>query len=133
MTTQLADIPTAPSGSPDGPQRCGAIRTDGKPCTSQVVREGKCIGHLSTSPQARSKGGKNSARAVRAEKRLPGPLRVVGQILRETLQEVRDGSLTPAQGNAMASIASAIIRVHESTDMEERMAQMEARVEGGQP
>jgi len=133
VTTHLATRTDTPSGSPDGPQRCTEIRRDGRPCSAQVVRGGHCIGHLPNSNLARAKGGQNSARAVRAEKRLPGPLRVVGQILRETLQEVRDGELTPAQGNAMASIASAIIRVHESTDMEERMAQMEARVEGGQP
>jgi len=131
MTTQLAPKTTAPSGPPDGLERCTAIKRNGSDCTAQAIQGGKCIGHLPTANQARRKGGQNSARAVRAEKRLPGPLRVVGQILREALQDVRDGQLTAGQGSAMASIATALIRVHQADSLEERLQTLEERAEGG--
>jgi len=96
------------------------------------AKTGLCIGHRPGSMEARAMGGRNSAKAVRAERRLPPPLKKVGILLHTALEEVYIGTLAADKAKAMAQLASVLIRVHEADGFEERMAALEERMEGGQ-
>ena len=52
--------------------------------------------------------------------------------LEEALEEVHAGVLPPARAQAMAAVAGAMIRVLTAGEMEERLRNMEERIEGGQ-
>ena len=87
-----------------------------------------CIGDAPGAQEARRKGGAATSRAARAAKLIPSRLRPVAVILEAALTEVHDGTLSPNQGTAIASLAGALIRVVQAGEMEERLRSLEARV-----
>ena len=113
-------------------QRCAAIRKDGLPCQGYATRNGLCVGHQPDSNEARRKGGKNSAKKVRADKLLPLRLRPILEALEKAMAEVHEGKLDHRQGAAMASIANAITKVYESGVLEERLSILENKIGGKQ-
>jgi hypothetical protein len=114
---------------------CRASRRDGRRCAATVVLpSGYCPMH---DPErgaevaaSRARGGRNKAGAVRAARLVPATLRPVLATLLAALDEVRgaegEPAITPAQANAMASLAGAIVRVYQVGVLEERVAALEA-------
>jgi hypothetical protein len=108
-------------------QHCPATRKDGSPCQGWAGASGYCIGHTPTAHDARAKGGTQRSKAARSLKMLPERLRPVADLLGTALQEVYDGKLEPRQASAMASLASAIVRVVTSGEVEDRLRALEGR------
>ncbi|HZA24936.1 MAG TPA: hypothetical protein VFA32_20460, partial [Dehalococcoidia bacterium] len=75
--------------------------------------------------QARRKGGQNKARATRARKALPSRLQSIAELLERALQEVYSGDLEPRQATALASLSGALVRLYETSALEQRMASIE--------
>jgi hypothetical protein len=56
---------------------------------------------------------------------VPATLRPVVTKLLDALDGVEDGSLSPRQGAAMAALASALVRIYETSVLTERVAELE--------
>src|ERR671918_732984 len=117
----------ADSSSP----RCQGIKKDGTACQA-LASNGKgrfCLGHdpdlAEQRAQARRKGGQNKARATRARKALPSRLQSIAELLERALQEVYSGDLEPRQATALASLSGALVRLYETSALEQRMASIE--------
>ena len=88
--------------------RCTGIRKDGQPCQGHALEQfgGLCIAHGPSPEQAhewRSRGGKNSAAAVRFAKNIPEPVKELLELLKECRQMVLDGTLSAAACNAISN------------------------------
>lgn len=110
--------------------QCAGVRKDGSPCKGQPLPTSRyCWAHDPANQErvlaARSAGGKARASARRAEKLLPGVLRPVLDKLLKALDEVHDGDLAARQGEVLASLAGAIVRVYEVGALEERLSAVE--------
>jgi hypothetical protein len=55
-------------------------------------------------------------------------MRPIIDLLNKAAQEVYDGRLDPRQATALASLASALVRVYTVGELEDRMRQVEAKV-----
>jgi hypothetical protein len=117
--------------SKDGlpPKQCQATRKDGSPCRAPAVADGLCFAHRGgeAAAAARSRGGRGRANAARAMRRMAGGLRPIADALALALDEVHSGDLDPRRAVAMASLASALVRVTTAGELEERLAALEKR------
>ena len=109
---------------------CNATRRDGERCKSPAVRSsGYCWAHdpagADTRQEARREGGRAKSRARRLDRLVPATLRPVVALLLGALEEVHDGALAPNRATAMASLASAAIRVYEAAELEQRVEALE--------
>jgi len=115
---------------------CGATRTDGQPCTAGARASGFCFAHdpalREKRDAARQAGGHNKAAPRRLEKLTPTSLRPVLATLFETLEGIRDGTLEPRQATAMATVSTAICRIFEVSELEQRLKALEGRGDGQQ-
>lgn len=75
---------------------------------------------------ARQAGGKAKATSARLSRLMPATLRPVLQTLLAALDETHGGDLEPPAANAMAALASAIVRVYGAGQLEERLEALEA-------
>lgn len=113
---------------------CTALRKDGSPCRGTALAgRGVCFVHAEELQgalrESRRAGGRGKSRAVRMGKLLPASLKPVLAELFTALHEVHTGDLSPGQGTAMGALASAIVRVYEAGQLEERLAALEAATE----
>jgi hypothetical protein len=110
---------------------CGATRKDGSPCRARPLDGGYCLAHspahVTQLIDARRKGGQNRSRANRLKRLAPPALLCVYERLEQALIEVHEGQLDPRQAAAMASLASAIVRVPTAGELEQRVRDLEAR------
>ena len=113
--------------------RCRGVRRDGSPCQAPphaLNGAGWCWAHSPENAEARraarAKGGQNRAIAKRVDKLVPATLRPVVGTLLAALDEVHDGTLTPAQASAMAAVAAAVVRVYGLAELEQRVEALEA-------
>ena len=88
--------------------QCCGIKKDGTPCQGHALEQfgGLCIAHGPSPEQAhewRSRGGKNSAAAVRFAKNIPEPVKELLELLKECRQMVLDGTLSAAACNAISN------------------------------
>ena len=88
--------------------QCCGIKKDGTPCQGHALEQfgGLCIAHGPTPEQAhewRSRGGKNSAAAVRFAKNIAEPVQELLELLKECRQKVLDGTLSAANSNAISN------------------------------
>ena len=113
---------------------CKATRRDGSPCRAPAVGEdGYCFMH-SPRRQAelagvRAAGGKAKSQTRRLDRLVPATLKPVLAALLGALDEVHDGQLAPAQAQAMASLASAAVKVYQVGALEERLAILEEELQ----
>ncbi len=110
-------------------RRCKGANTAGAPCDAKPVRpSGWCYWHdpaLEAERTAgRRQGGRQRANTARARKAMKGAGAVV-PVLWQALNDLAAGTLEPARGQAMASVARALVAVHEATELEERIAALE--------
>ncbi len=88
--------------------QCCGIKKDGTPCQGTALEQfgGLCIAHGPSPEQAhewRSRGGKNSAAAVRFAKNIAEPVQELLELLKECRQMVLDGTLSAADSNAISN------------------------------
>jgi len=112
-------------------KRCKATRKDGKPCTAFAVIGDYCVGHWPNSLEARRKGGFHSSKKYRLEAMLPLRLRPVLELLEKSINEVHEGTLKPSDATAIASLATATVRVLEVAILEQRLIELEERFGSG--
>jgi hypothetical protein len=121
--------------TPTGQPRCKGVKADGLRCRAFQGRSGYCFFHDPNITPAqknaqRAKGGHHNSRVSRAERMLPDRLKPVFTRLESAMQEVVDGTLSPTRAQALASLASASVRVLEAGEIEEKVRKMEAAAEG---
>lgn len=114
-------------------KRCKSLNRNGEPCQGYAMADGYCFSH---SPEleekrleARTKGGRNSAKSVRLRGLVPPRLVSVYDKLEAALSEVHSGELASKQATAMAAIARAMVAVITSGELEERMRKLEHSME----
>jgi hypothetical protein len=116
--------------------RCEATKTDGKRCAANALPgRARCLFHDAASAKktaaGRSKGGKT---AMRPTATLPpgtpdaplGSVSDVAKFLGQTMNEVRCGKLAVGVGNCLAVLAGTLIKALETSDLEKRLAALEA-------
>ena len=109
---------------------CKGIRKDGSPCQGNGLDQydGYCIAHGPTPEQAhqwRSEGGKNSATAVRLDKRIPERLKYLHDILETGLKQVLDGTLSPSRYAAICRGVKMILELYRQADQEMELIRAE--------
>jgi hypothetical protein len=79
---------------------------------------------------ARQAGGRAKATSARMSRLMPASLRPVLNTLLDALGEVHSDVLEPQRANAMAALASAIVRVYGAGQLEERLVALEQAAAG---
>ncbi len=116
-------------------RRCKGANTAGAPCDAKPVRpSGWCYWHdpaLEAERAAgRRQGGRQRANTARAKKAMKGAGEVT-PVLWQALNDLAAGTLEPARATAMASVARALLAVHETTALEDRISALEALANPG--
>ena len=101
---------------------CKGIRKDGSPCQGNGLDQydGYCIAHAPSdvTREWRSRGGKNSATAVRLDKRIPEDLKKAVDLVQDSMIQVREGKMSPAACNAICRGAQTLIGLRRRSDEE---------------
>ena len=101
---------------------CKSVRKDGGPCQGHGLKQfdGYCIAHgpADKTRAWRSRGGKNSAAAVRLDKRIPERLKDMMDMLEDGMKRVLDGTLSPAAYTAICRGAKVRIDLYRLADEE---------------
>lgn len=118
------------SKTPADTLHCRATRSNGQPCRGKPLTDGLCFAHSQASQEWRKMGGHSRSNTARAQKALPLRLRPIADTLCDALAEVHAGKLTPAQGTAIAALASALVRCVTAGEFEQRIRHLE-QVAGG--
>ena len=113
-------------------QRCAAVREDGRSCGVRVLVDGRhCFAHApeheAARREARQRGGRNRATAIRLRTLTPPRLIDVYGRLEGALAETHTGTLDPRTATAMASLARALVAVLTAGELEERVRKLEGR------
>ncbi len=116
--------------------RCRGTRRDGQPCPSPILdADGYCFAHRpgadAARRQARQAGGRHRAALARLRRLCPPRLGAVYDRLDAALEAVEAGRLHPAQAQAMASLARALVAVLQAGELEARVRELEARFRQG--
>ncbi|MDE0336730.1 MAG: hypothetical protein OXI80_03590 [Caldilineaceae bacterium] len=95
---------------------CKGTRKDGSPCQGVALEKygGYCLAHGAPPEQAhewRSTGGKNSATAVRRDKRMPEHLKEPIDHIMDYMQRLAEKDPTPAGLNALSRAAKTLIEL----------------------
>ena len=110
-------------------KRCKALRKDGKPCQGlgQEQFDGYCIAHAPANKawEWRSKGGKASSTAARADKRVPEHLRSAIEKVNEGMEDLNEGKIEPASLSAMSRAARVLVDLHRLADNEMELIRAE--------
>lgn len=114
------------------PKHCAGTRKDGQPCTGPALgASAYCFAHDPSKAEARQAarlaGGRNRGAVVRLRRLVPPRLVPIFNTLEQALEEVHDGTLTPSQAVAMASVARAMVAVLHGGELEERVRELERR------
>jgi|GEM_PF-1042721 len=115
--------------------QCIALTRGGQPCSAGPVRpSGYCYWHdpalLEQRLTDRQRGGAARSNVARARKQIADAVLTPGDIqglLGATLRGVIAGRTEPGIGNAAANLARALVAVREATDVETRLAALEAQ------
>jgi hypothetical protein len=120
---------------------CGRMRLDGQRCglPARDGGDGGCWAHDSTLAEARragnAKGGRSSATAARAQRKMPTELQHVADVLVRAIAAVESGALGPGQGSAISSLCKSLVMTYEAaetTSVEKRLREMEQELRRGQ-
>ena len=120
---------------------CKALRKDGQPCQGlgQAKLDGYCIAHAPADKvwAWRSRGGKASSTAARADKRMPDRLRGTIEKLTKGMDDLIAGEIDPAALSALSRAARVLVSLYRLSDEEmdlirnEEDAAAVAQVSGG--
>ena len=116
------------------PTTCKATTTAGSPCSAQPVRpSGWCYWHdpaiATERAEARRRGGEHRSNRRRAAKAVPPAMSTDDLLatLSEAIRRVEAGELEPGVVNAMANLARAMNAIRESSEIEQRIRDLEQR------
>ena len=116
------------------PDRCQAVARNGKPCSATPAPGlARCAWHAPEWAARRrewsARGGRGKSNAARAKRSLPDAMTPteLQSLLGVVLKGVVAGRVEPGGGNAAANLGRAIISVREATEVEERLAALEAQ------
>lgn len=111
---------------------CSATTKNGLPCTARARPGSNWCNWHDTAPDAVTQrrewqmaGGKAKSNANRLRKRVPESLGGVETVLHRALAGLEDGTLEPSRAGAMASVARALIALHEPSELERRLTDLE--------
>jgi len=110
---------------------CSAKRKDGGDCHGWPDSTGLCPAHRPGAHEMHVYAGKCRSKQHQLETRLNPRLRPVLDLLANAIKETHTGTLLPARAQAMASLASALIKVTEFAELEARLSILEKRLNGG--
>ena len=101
---------------------CKSLKKDGTPCRGNGLDQldGYCIAHAPADKawQWRSRGGKASSAAARADKRIPDRLRDAIDKVSTGMDQVLEGKLEPAALSAISRAAKVLIELYRLADHE---------------
>ena len=101
---------------------CKSLKKDGTPCRGNGLDQldGYCIAHAPADKawQWRSRGGKASSAAARADKRIPERLRHTIDKVSTGMDQVLEGKLEPAALSAISRAAKVLIELYRLADHE---------------
>lgn len=113
--------------------QCKATTAKGERCKGRPLVDGFCFAH---SPrlqgrlsESRRAGGRNRSHTVRAMRHMPPDLKAAAGAIYAAITEVHDGNLETKRATAMAALASALVRVYQAGELEQRLAALEAAAE----
>ncbi len=114
--------------------RCAATRADGTPCRAHALPGRSCCwahdqDQQERAAEARRRGGQNRGNLARIRKATPDALKEAQDRLIEALRAVQTGDMDPRIGTAMATISSALVKVHEAGELAVRVEELEGRLE----
>lgn len=101
---------------------CKGLRKDGKPCQGlgQPQFDGYCIAHAPAhkTHEWRSRGGKASSAAARADKRIPDRLRRPIDLVTQGMEDLVEGKIEPAALSALCRAAKTLADLYRLADAE---------------
>ena len=101
---------------------CKSLKKDGTPCRGNGLEQldGYCIAHAPADKawEWRSRGGKASSAAARADKRIPDRLSHAIEKLSTGMDQVLEGKLEPAALSAISRAAKVLIELYRLADHE---------------
>ena len=101
---------------------CKSLKKDGTPCRGNGLEQldGYCIAHAPADKawEWRSRGGKASSAAARADKRIPDRLRDAIDKVSTGMDQVLEGKLEPAALSAISRAAKVLIELYRLADHE---------------
>ena len=101
---------------------CKSLKKDGTPCRGNGLDQldGYCIAHAPADKawEWRSRGGKASSAAARADKRIPDRLSHAIDKLSTGMDQVLEGKLEPAALSAISRAAKVLIELYRLADQE---------------
>ena len=101
---------------------CIGPKKDGSPCQSLGLPQygGYCIAHApaAITGEWRSRGGKASSSAARAEKRIPEHLRRPIEMVTQAMEDLVEGKIEPAALSALSRAARTLADLHRLADTE---------------
>ena len=101
---------------------CKSLKKDGTPCRGNGLDQldGYCIAHAPADKawEWRSRGGKASSAAARADKRIPDRLRDAIDKVSRGMDQVLEGKLEPAALSAISRAAKVLIELYRLADHE---------------
>lgn len=110
-----------------GRPRCHGVRNAGGRCQGFAGKSGYCFTHdPATTPEARHEARMNAGPGNRLVKMMPTRLRPVFDELITAMKDVVTGKISPSQATALASLATASVRVLLSGELEERLRAIDA-------
>lgn len=110
---------------------CAATTKAGHRCRGWPDASGFCPAHRENAREIQVLGGKCRSRTYQLERRLPSRLRPVLDMLGRAIVETHEGTLNPSRAQAMASLASALIKLSEYAELEIRLTSIELSLKGG--
>lgn len=117
------------TSNPDKP-RCAAMTKAGQRCRGWPDASGFCPAHREGAREIQVLGGKCRSRQYQLERRLPSRLKPVLEMLGKAMVETHEGTLNPSRAQAMASLASALIKLSEYAELEMRLSVIELNLKG---
>src|SRR5690349_1063320 len=115
---------------------CSGRTKQGKPCAARPLRgQSFCIMH--SSPTIAAQLGRMGAQQRRrpagdiTEFPPPANAEMLRQLLSLTITEVRRGALDCKTGNAVAVLASVLLRAFDASNFAERLSAIEGLLQGG--
>jgi len=122
------------------PTQCAGLNKDRKPCQGTPLPGGTlCFAHDPAMAERRQqgsvKGGRGKSAKVRAQRQLRDSVMApadVSGLLSISMQKVATGVMEPGVGTALASMAKALMSVQETTQLSDRLTELE-RAAGIEP
>ena len=109
---------------------CKGTRKDGSPCKGHALEryDGYCLAHGAPPEQAhewRARGGKNSATAVRRDRRMPEDLKEAIDLIQNSMRQLAEKEPSPASLNAMSRAAKTLIELRRFANEEMELIRAE--------